>query len=333
MGCDSDLKSRIQLEDFAFKCLKYKLDDDTPDLSESELVFLSDDYKRSAISAMDTENLVELIISQPMVTLSKSDINTEVVADSTTFKPLGNLVFCRDQQITTAAGVVMMRLNSSQRANEIAVMKFCLEKLGVNPLGSVEEPGTLEGGDFFPLGRETCFIGLGLRSNMTAVEQLMRNNWFGTRRVCVVRDEFDQSQDRMHLDCVFNIVSDRICVCLDSIKGEDSPRRRLVDVYERRDSHQKYVKTVSDVEFTKFLEQEGWEIIYVTDQEQANYGCNHLLLGDSNIVCVNESVARKIARHPLFDGKISLIDFTAIQAMYGSSHCGSQVLFRRPRSQ
>ncbi|KAL0207030.1 hypothetical protein P9112_012741 [Eukaryota sp. TZLM1-RC] len=99
LNCDSDLKSRIQLEDFAFNCLHYNLCQNSPQLTASEQRFVGDEYKREAISAMDTEQLVELIITQPTVTLSKSDINTELVAESHAFKPLGNLVFCRDQQI------------------------------------------------------------------------------------------------------------------------------------------------------------------------------------------------------------------------------------------
>lgn len=80
-------------------------------------------------------------------------------------------------------------------------MRFCLEKLGMTPLGGIEPPGFLEGGDFFPAGPDLCMVGVGLRSNIAAVEQCMRKDWFGTRRVAVVKDDHDQSQDRMHLDC------------------------------------------------------------------------------------------------------------------------------------
>lgn len=58
-------------------------------------------------------------------------------------------------------------------------------------------PGYLEGGDFFPAGKDLCFIGVGLRSNAEAVEQLLREDLFGTTRVAVVRDELECSQCRM----------------------------------------------------------------------------------------------------------------------------------------
>lgn len=36
-------------------------------------------------------------------------------------------------------------------------------------------------------------------------------------------------QDRMHLDCVFSIIGDDVCIMMDEMMGEDSPTRRLVD--------------------------------------------------------------------------------------------------------
>jgi hypothetical protein len=47
-----------------------------------------------------------------------------------TFEPLSNLVYTRDQQITTCKGIVMGRLRSQQRQREVHVMNFCIEKLG-----------------------------------------------------------------------------------------------------------------------------------------------------------------------------------------------------------
>lgn len=46
------------------------------------------------------------------------------------FEPLSNLVYTRDQQITTCRGIIMGRLRSPQRNLEVSLMKFCLQKLG-----------------------------------------------------------------------------------------------------------------------------------------------------------------------------------------------------------
>jgi arginine deiminase len=64
-------------------------------------------------------------------------------------------------------------------------------------VGEIREPGFLEGGDFFPLGAELAMLGIGLRSNQAAADQLMAEDLLGTRRFAVVRDDTDQHQVRL----------------------------------------------------------------------------------------------------------------------------------------
>jgi arginine deiminase len=52
---------------------------------------------------------------QPTVNLvSTGSRNTGLYAESTSYRALGNMVFTRDQQITTTAGVVIGRMGSQQ---------------------------------------------------------------------------------------------------------------------------------------------------------------------------------------------------------------------------
>lgn len=51
---------------------------------------------------------------------------------SYTFEPLSNLVYTRDQQITTCKGIVMGRLRSQQRQKEVELMQYCFRKLGAH---------------------------------------------------------------------------------------------------------------------------------------------------------------------------------------------------------
>lgn len=72
--------------------------------------------------------------------------------------------------------------------------KCCVTGLPV--VGEIEAPGYLEGGDFFPAGRDLALIGIGLRSNFEACHQLMERDMLGTRRLAVVKDQFEQHQVR-----------------------------------------------------------------------------------------------------------------------------------------
>lgn len=60
------------------------------------------------------------------------------------------------------------------------------------------DDGYLEGGDFFPAGKEICFIGIGLRSNFIACKQLMDCNWLGTDKVAIVKDLYEKHQVNKH---------------------------------------------------------------------------------------------------------------------------------------
>ena len=61
-------------------------------------------------------------------------------------------------------------------------------------IGEIEEPGFLEGGDFTPAGKDLALLGIGLRSNMEAAQQLMDKDLLGARRFAVVKDDFEQHQ-------------------------------------------------------------------------------------------------------------------------------------------
>lgn len=78
---------------------------------------------------------------------------------------------------------------------------------GLPVLGEVSGGGYLEGGDFFPAGEDLCFMGIGLRSNLDACMQLMKNDWLGTRRVAVVKDDFDQNQVTFWTLSAYNLPS------------------------------------------------------------------------------------------------------------------------------
>lgn len=61
-------------------------------------------------------------------------------------------------------------------------------------MGEIDEPGFLEGGDFTPAGQDLAILGIGLRSNMEAAQQLMDKDLLGSRRFAVVKDEYEQHQ-------------------------------------------------------------------------------------------------------------------------------------------
>ena len=282
-GLATNLRYRLDLEDYAMGCLRYRAADPahphTGPLAPGEApvidqYFLSDEYKRIALEKMDPEQLIDVIMTNPTVDIKPSYRDTGFTAEYT-FSPLSNLVFTRDQQITTAKGIVMASLRSKQREREVSLMKFVFRKLGIAVTGEIREPGYLEGGDFFMAGADLCFVGVGLRSNFAACRQLMDEDLLGTRRLAVVRDGLEQSQDRMHLDCAFSILGEDCVLMLDERMGEASPTRRVVDEYAR-EGDGPYALAREGVEFSRYLRENGYNIIPIAAADQLKYACNTL---------------------------------------------------------
>uniref|UniRef100_A0A061SHR1 Arginine deiminase n=1 Tax=Tetraselmis sp. GSL018 TaxID=582737 RepID=A0A061SHR1_9CHLO len=329
-GVEKHTRARIELEELAMRSLEYKLaagSDDT--FPEEDMYYLSDGYKRHVLESMSVTQIIDTILTRPIVHIAHSGRDTGMTA-SYSFRPLSNLIYTRDQQITTCKGVVMARLRASQRQDEVQLMKHVLTKTGLHIVGEIEDPGFLEGGDFFAAGRDLALLGVGLRSNMEAAKQLMEKDLLGCRRLAVVRDDFEQHQDRMHLDCCFSILTDKCCLMLEEMIGEDSPTRRLVDEFTQGPDG-KYTLTRKGIEFSQYVKGEGYHIIPISGDDQKEYGCNVLNLGKGKIISVHGGTARQIVRCPEFTGDVQVIDFDCITSMYGAVHCSSQVVHRVPR--
>jgi arginine deiminase len=108
-------------------------------------------------------------------------------------RPLSNLTFCRDQQITTSKGVVMGKFFPIQRAAENFLLKEIWKALKVPIIGETKVPCTLEGGDFIPL-KDYSLLGVGLRTNFLSAKYLMEENLIGPNMFILVEDLQDFNQ-------------------------------------------------------------------------------------------------------------------------------------------
>lgn len=79
---------------------------------------------------MSLSQLIDVLLLNPTVELSASLRDTGLHAKYE-YQPLSNLIYTRDQQITTCKGIVMGRLKSKQRQREVELLTFCFQKLGI----------------------------------------------------------------------------------------------------------------------------------------------------------------------------------------------------------
>ncbi len=82
-----------------------------------------------------------------------------------------NSVFTKDTAICTPRGYILVRMGLPTRMGEEPWMAEALEVIGIHCIGSIEEPGTVEGGDII-LTDNIAFIGHSTRTNQAGVEQI-----------------------------------------------------------------------------------------------------------------------------------------------------------------
>lgn len=295
------------------------------------------DYLHKTLQKLHPEELVQCILQCPTVHLRHSEVPNTRYSATYELAPVMNLYFCRDQQITTAKGVVVGRMNSEQRRVETKIMGFVLRKLGIEPIYEVTGDGRLEGGDFLPAG-DTAFIGQGLRTNAEGVRQLLEHKVFGVPRVVVVKEPW-HNQDQMHLDTYFNIISPKLAVLVKErmdirdpngtiIQPARPDRRCKIDVYELKGAG--YECTVTDGDFQEFLEKQmGFRLIPVSNDDQLKYGINFLCIGPNRLLGIDGVSAEY--KQALRDAGVNVtwMDFSNLTGGYGAAHCSTQVLHRR----
>lgn len=339
--------TRADLEDLAAQALTYTLLNPGHIVVPQDIAhYASDAYKREVLAKMSREKLAWVILTRPTVAMEVSDHNTPLVTKLTSFNPVGNIVFTRDQQITTARGVVLGCFNAVQRRLETRIMEFCWRKLGARIVGDVmaQNKGdvidhTLEGGDYLCLTRDIAYQGVGLRSTYKSARYLMDNDLLGTKYFVVAKDTFELSQDIMHADCYMSPLHDKL-VALDEYvtKGDGL---RYVDEYERvedgKGGKARYVLRKAGVELQQYLTDRGFTIIRLPHEYQLAYGINSLSLGNNTIIAVHEPSIRFIQESPEFkkycaDNHVAInieyVPFRGITSMFGSLHCSSQVVTR-----
>jgi N-dimethylarginine dimethylaminohydrolase len=81
-------------------------------------------------------------------------------------------IYCRDASIATNGGMIICNMGKSGRVNEPNAELEAFEKAGINILGKIESPGTLEGGDVAWLDENTLAVGHTYRTNLEGIAQL-----------------------------------------------------------------------------------------------------------------------------------------------------------------
>jgi N-dimethylarginine dimethylaminohydrolase len=169
-------------------------------------------------------------------------------------------IYCRDASIATDFGMILCNMGKYARINEPRSQKNTFIENKVPILGTIEAPGTLEGGDIAWLDETTLAVGHTYRTNVEGIRQLRAIlEPHGVKVIVAELPHYKGKQDVFHLMSILSPVDKDLAV-----------------VYS----------PLMPIHFRNELIKRGFEFIEVPDEEFESMACNVLAIAPRNCVVV-----------------------------------------------
>jgi N-dimethylarginine dimethylaminohydrolase len=178
-------------------------------------------------------------------------------------------IYCRDAAIATDFGMIICNMGKPARVHEPEAERLAFEKDGINILGIIKSPGTVEGGDVAWLDDKTLAIGHTYRTNEEGIRQIKSLlTPHGINVITVDLPHYKGPTDVFHLMSILSPVDKNLAVVY-------SPLMPIV--------------------FRNELLTRGFELIEVPDQEFDGMGCNVLAIAPRVCLMVSGNPKTKTA--------------------------------------
>ena len=242
--------------------------------------------------------------------------------------PLANIFYGRDQSQALMERVVLSVLKWGIRKPEVEIFKKALMELGYEN-GFVEiDRGSLEGGDVALLG-DTCYIGVGARTTLSAVKNLCKKigvemEQRGIQILAVVNKRHaeeaalygaptDEHMHLMHLDMFWIPLAPNLVMAY----GHEVDQRQVIRISRNSDSF--VIEELGG--FREFLSSKGIEILEVDEDEQKNFATNLLNLGNKTVIVALSTNTRVIHELERRGFRVLSAELNKLVNGYGAVHC------------
>jgi N-dimethylarginine dimethylaminohydrolase len=169
-------------------------------------------------------------------------------------------IYCRDASIATNDGMIICTMGKRERALEPEAQRKIFLANGIPVLGTIQSPGTLEGGDVAWLNQKTLAVGLTYRTNLDGIEQLITLlDPQGVTVITVDLPHYKGAEDVFHLMSIFSPVDKDLAV-----------------VYS----------PLMPIRFRNLLLEMDYKLVEVPEEEFDSMGCNVLAIGPRKCVMV-----------------------------------------------
>ncbi|MFH1688015.1 MAG: arginine deiminase family protein [bacterium] len=181
-------------------------------------------------------------------------------------------IYVRDALLPTRQGVILCNMGKELRREEPTAAAGHLREIGIPILGTINDPGRLEGGDVVWLDDRTLVVGQGYRTNDDGIAQLRElTTGMVDDLVVVPLPHWEGPNDVFHLMSVLSPLD-----------------RDLVLVYSR----------LLPVRFRQWLLDRGMQLVEVPDSEFESMGCNVLAVAPRRCVM--------LAGNPVTKGRLEV---------------------------
>jgi N-dimethylarginine dimethylaminohydrolase len=178
-------------------------------------------------------------------------------------------IYCRDAAIATDEGIIICTMGKPARTTEPEAQRKAFVKNGMKILGSIQAPGTVEGGDVAWLNEKTLAVGHTYRTNENGIEQLKTLlHPFGINVITVPLPHYKGPSDVFHLMSILSPVDKDLAVVY-------SPLMPIV--------------------FRNELLSRGYGLVEAPDDEFESMGCNVLAIAPRTCLIVKGNAKTKAA--------------------------------------
>lgn len=242
--------------------------------------------------------------------------------------PLANIFYGRDQSQTLTDRIVLSALKWDIRKPEVDVFKQALIALGYDNGFVQVDHGTIEGGDVAVLG-DTCYIGVGTRTTMSAVKNLSKKigaemerqgiqiaaavNKRHAEEAALYGAPTEEHMRIMHLDMFWIPLTHNLVMAY----SHELDQREIIRISRNMDSF--IIEELGG--FREFLSEKGIEILEVDEAEQKNFATNLLNLGNKTVIMAlstNQRVIHELERRGF---RVVSAELNKLVNGYGAIHC------------
>jgi N-dimethylarginine dimethylaminohydrolase len=188
-----------------------------------------------------------------------AEAGAEVVVAETAADGNLDAVYVYDPAIVTDRGAILLRPGKIERRGEVEAMRADFQAAGLPIAAELEEPALAEGGDTLWLDDQTLVVGLGYRTNEGGARQLAEA-LPEVEVLTVDLPHYHGPGKVMHLMSLVSPVD-----------------RDLALVY----------LPLMPVSLVELLQERGYELVEVPDEEFESMGCNVLALGPHVALALN----------------------------------------------